>query len=177
MDASGVEEDTARAERIDALAALSDVGVDLIELSGGTYEHEPALGRPPRATRPARPAFEAYFAPFAEYARARVNVPIAVTGGFRSSEAMEDAIRGGVADVIGLARPLIADPDLPHELLKGERVRAPSPSARVGVAFLDAAAELFVQQEAMSALAHNRTAVPVGSRARVVLALARRLGG
>lgn len=172
-----VEEGGAREERLDTLAALADGGVDLLELSGRTYEHEPALGRPVRVERPSRPTFEAYFAPFARLARARLTTPLAVTGGFRSTAAMEDAVGGGVADLVGLARPLILDPDLPRRILAGERVRVASASARVGVQFIDAAAELFLNQEAMAALARGLAQAHGGSRMRALLAVARRLGG
>ena len=177
LDASGVDEAPAREERLDLLAALQDEGVDLIELTGGTYEHEPALGRALGTKRPSRAAFEAYFAPFAEHARKRVKTPLALTGGFRTSAAMEDAIAGGFADVVGLARPLIIDPDLPRRLLAGERVRIASPTLRVGSAFIDAAAELFVHQDAMAALAEGRPQPPMSSRVHAAVTLARRWSG
>ena len=42
-----------------------------------------------------------------------------VTGGFRSQSAMEQAIASGDIDIVGLARPLAVDPDLPNKVLQG----------------------------------------------------------
>jgi len=42
-----------------------------------------------------------------------------VTGGFRTTQGMADAITTGGIDLIGLARPLCLDPDAPAALLKG----------------------------------------------------------
>lgn len=101
----GFEGDEAHA-LIDALTAE---GIDLIEISGGNYE-SPAMTGARRSTRER----EAYFLDFAAAARARTDVPIAVTGGFRSVAAMEAAVAGGATDFVGLARPLTLDPDLPR---------------------------------------------------------------
>lgn len=45
---------------------------------------------------------------------------LAVTGGFRSVDAMADAIKQGSCDIIGLARPLTLETDLSARLAKGE---------------------------------------------------------
>ncbi|MCA9526297.1 MAG: hypothetical protein KC549_08370, partial [Myxococcales bacterium] len=52
--------------------------------------------------------------------RAQAKVPVAVTGGFRSADAMAEALASGAVDVVGLARPLALEPDLPLRLLAGE---------------------------------------------------------
>lgn len=100
----GFEGDEAYA-LIDALAAA---GIDHIEISGGNYE-SPAMTGARQSTRER----EAYFLDFAAEARRRTDVPIAVTGGFRSVAAMEAALADGATDFVGLARPLAIDPDLP----------------------------------------------------------------
>ena len=99
----GFENDDAHA-LIDALAAE---GIDHIEISGGNYENPVMTGS--RSTRDR----EAYFLDFAAEARSRTDVPIAVTGGFRSVAAMEQAVASGATDFVGLGRPLTLDPDLP----------------------------------------------------------------
>lgn len=88
--------------------ALSAEGIDHIEISGGNYE-SPAMTGARQSTR----AREAYFLDFAAEARGRTDVPIAVTGGFRSVAAMEDALASGATDFVGLGRALTLDPDLP----------------------------------------------------------------
>ena len=104
---------------------LQDAGVDLIEISGGTYEQprlmgmeglEPAEEQNVAASTLAR---EAYFVDFANAMREHVRIPLMVTGGFRSRSAMEQAIKQGAADVIGLGRPLCYMPDGAKRLLGG----------------------------------------------------------
>jgi hypothetical protein len=62
---------------------------------------------------------EAYFVDFAQAMKAELKIPLMVTGGFRSASAMEQALRNGGADVIGLARPLCVMPEAPKRLLGG----------------------------------------------------------
>ncbi len=97
-------------EAYELIEVLSGEGVDLFEISGGNYEGPAMLGALHDSTRKR----EAYFLEFAAEARKRTNVPIAVTGGFRSVKAMEDAVATGATDFVGLGRPLTLDPDLPH---------------------------------------------------------------
>jgi 2,4-dienoyl-CoA reductase-like NADH-dependent reductase (Old Yellow Enzyme family) len=106
---------------------LEAAGVDLLEISGGSYE-QPAMmdseGLTP-AERPNIPAStakrEAYFVDFAKTMKAQVSLPLMVTGGFRTGGAMTHALESGAADVIGLGRPMCADPHLPRALLDGTR--------------------------------------------------------
>ncbi len=104
---------------------LVDEGVDLIEVSGGTYENPALFGigvdQAGPGTEPAASSVkEAYFAAFAQRARrAAPDVPIMLTGGIRTRATMEALLAGGAVDLIGLGRPIAIDPDLPHRLLKG----------------------------------------------------------
>lgn len=64
---------------------------------------------------------EAFFIEFAERLRPHIKVAkLAVTGGFRSVDAMSQAIRDGACDIIGMARPIALEPDLPNRLSSGE---------------------------------------------------------
>lgn len=105
---------------------LEAASVDLIEISGGTYEQPKLLGvtgiedEAPQTVAPSTLAREAYFVDFARAMQAEVSVPLMVTGGFRSRAAMEQALTDGAADVIGLGRPLCVDTDAPARLLAGE---------------------------------------------------------
>ena len=114
-------------ESLATIDALVQAGVDLIEVSGGTYEAPAmsgALQQPQKATTASR---EAYFLEFAEKVRKTVRVPLMVTGGFRTAEGMNTALRSGALDIVGLARLLAIDPDAPAALLQGrdspQRVR------------------------------------------------------
>jgi 2,4-dienoyl-CoA reductase-like NADH-dependent reductase (Old Yellow Enzyme family) len=104
---------------------LQDAGVDLIEISGGTYEQPKLLGiegleaEEPQAVAVSTLAREAYFVDFAKAMKDELTIPLMVTGGFRSKSAMEQAIKSGAADIIGLGRPLCTMTDGPKRLLGG----------------------------------------------------------
>ena len=102
---------------------LDDLGVDLLEISGGTYE-QPAMmdfeGMEAREEpiQPSTAAREAYFVDLAKALMAGKTPPLLVTGGFRSRRAMEQALASGIA-MIGVGRPLCAAPDAINDLLAG----------------------------------------------------------
>lgn len=111
---------------------LNDTGVDLLEISGGSYEQpammdldgvEARFEETKRATTRAR---EAYFLSYAEDIRKSARMPLMVTGGFRSRHGMEEAIGSGACDVCGVARPLCVDPEAPQKLMRGEIESMPS---------------------------------------------------
>jgi 2,4-dienoyl-CoA reductase-like NADH-dependent reductase (Old Yellow Enzyme family) len=115
---------------------LEDEGIDLLEISGGSYEKPAMMGATDR-TR----AREAYFLEQAERLRRAVRTPLMLTGGLRRRATMERVLREGAVDVIGLARPLALDPDLPSKLLSGAVESSSAGPVRVGIRALDAAAE------------------------------------
>jgi 2,4-dienoyl-CoA reductase-like NADH-dependent reductase (Old Yellow Enzyme family) len=126
-------------ESILVAQALKEAGVDLLEISGGTYEKAVMMGITQRESSRKR---EAYFLEFAEKLREAVDIPLWVTGGFRTRDGMEDALASGAVDVIGLGRPLAVEPDFPRRLLAGETDRISSlTSKRVGLRKLDGMAE------------------------------------
>ncbi len=104
---------------------LEEAGVDLIEISGGNYEQprminfdrKDPLGASKRESTIKR---EAYFLDFVPKLRAKVSVPVMVTGGFRTVAAMEQALNKDGVDLIGIGRPLVLDPDAPQKLLSCE---------------------------------------------------------
>lgn len=99
--------------------------VDLIEISGGTYEQPRLLGvegiEPAEQPRLAASTLrrEAYFVDFAQAMQKEVSIPLMVTGGFRSRAAMEQALNDGGAALLGLGRPLCVQTDGPARLLAG----------------------------------------------------------
>ncbi len=104
---------------------LEAAGLDLLEISGGSYE-QPAMmdmagmeAREEPNVKASTAAREAYFVDFAKAMKAEIRMPLMVTGGFRSRAAMEHALSTGAADVIGLGRPLCGDPAGPAKLLMG----------------------------------------------------------
>lgn len=116
-------------ESVEVARWLEAAGVDLIELSGGSYEQPRMMGseglEPPVGVRASTAAREAYFLDEAARMRAALTVPLMVTGGFRTRAGMDAALAGGDVDVIGLARPLCTDPEAPAELLAGTRSALP----------------------------------------------------
>jgi 2,4-dienoyl-CoA reductase-like NADH-dependent reductase (Old Yellow Enzyme family) len=117
---------------------LDEASVDLIEISGGTWEQpkmaniagiEPAFD--PFVSKASRNR-EAYFARFAPEMRRRLKrAKLMVTGGLRTAQGMADAIANDGVDLIGLARPLCLDPEAPAALLRGEPVDLDQPDARL----------------------------------------------
>ena len=98
---------------------LEQDGIDLIELSGGTYEQMSFVNGTEEEQRETTQRREAYFLEYAREVRKAVTIPIMVTGGFRSRAAMECAITEDGIDMIGLARPICVQPDAAVSLLDG----------------------------------------------------------
>jgi 2,4-dienoyl-CoA reductase-like NADH-dependent reductase (Old Yellow Enzyme family) len=104
---------------------LQDGGVDLVEISGGTYEQPKLLGiegleaEEDQNVAPSTLAREAYFVDFAKAMKAELSIPLMVTGGFRTASAMEQALKSGAADLIGLGRPMCVMPEAPKRLFGG----------------------------------------------------------
>jgi len=111
---------------------LNETGVDLLEISGGSYEQPQMMGidgmDAPEEDRRASStkAREAYFIQYAEEVSKVSKMPLMVTGGFRSRVAMDAALDSGAVDLIGIARPMCVDADIVSKLLTGEVLSAVS---------------------------------------------------
>lgn len=93
------------------VAMLAPLGVDLIELSGGSYEAPAMMG----AARDGRTlAREAYFLEFARDIAAVAPMPLMVTGGIRRREVAERVLASGIA-LAGIATALAIEPALPRQ--------------------------------------------------------------
>jgi len=78
---------------------------------------------PKSAAQAATAAREAYFLEFAPLIRRAVRrAALMVTGGFRTSAAMNKALGDDGVDVIGLGRPLLVEPEGSAALLTGRAV-------------------------------------------------------
>ena len=99
---------------------LNKLSVDLVELSGGSYE-APAMHGSARDGRTL--AREAYFLEFANDIRDVADMPVMVTGGIRRLPVAEQVVNSGV-EMVGIATALAIDPDLPAAWKKGQQ-RAP----------------------------------------------------
>jgi 2,4-dienoyl-CoA reductase-like NADH-dependent reductase (Old Yellow Enzyme family) len=113
------------ADSVQVAQWLEGLGVDLLEVSGGNYEAPEMMGMegidadaPSPEKAASTLAREAYFMTFARQLRAKVKMPIMLTGGLRTRAGMQGALDEGV-DVIGIARPLIVDLGAANRLLDG----------------------------------------------------------
>lgn len=104
------------AQRVIAMLAPADV--DLVELSGGSYESPAMSGRPADAPTMAR---EAYFLDLATELAATSPLPLMLTGGISRRDTAEKVLAGGVA-VVGMATAMAVTPDLPDRWRAGEDV-------------------------------------------------------
>ncbi len=80
--------------------SLSNLGISVIDVSGGLC-----------GSRPPNLSGEGYFAHLAKGIKKAVNVPVITTGGIRTPEFADEVVRAGVADLVGIGRSLLADPD------------------------------------------------------------------
>lgn len=127
-------------ESMAVVEALDAERVDLLEISGGTYEAPAMVGHDAAESTRAR---EAYFLEYAEEVRDRITTPLMLTGGFRSAEAMRAAVTSGAIDVVGIGRPLAVDTDGPGGLLDGSLDRVRAGDKRIGHKQLDGLTDLY----------------------------------
>ncbi|MCP2041571.1 2,4-dienoyl-CoA reductase-like NADH-dependent reductase (Old Yellow Enzyme family) [Neisseria sp. HSC-16F19] len=120
-------------ESVLVVERLVQEGIDLVEISGGNYE-APAMMEGVKESAKKR---EAYFLDYAHKVRAICSVPLVITGGFRSQQAMEDAVAGGEVDLVGLAKPFALQPDFPQRIFDGSHHAIATPQPRTGVAKID----------------------------------------
>jgi len=96
-------------DALEVVKMLNSKAVDLVELSGGTYEAPAMQGQ----TRDGRTlAREAYFLDFARAIAKVAQMPIMTTGGIRRREVAEQVLSQGVS-IVGIATALAMDPSLP----------------------------------------------------------------
>lgn len=105
-------------ESMTVAETLANEGLDLLEISGGNYENPAMAGA--KGVRESTVTREAYFLDYAQAIRQRVSTPLMVTGGFRSAQAMAQAVESGATDLVGIARPLAVEPDLANRILAGQ---------------------------------------------------------
>jgi 2,4-dienoyl-CoA reductase-like NADH-dependent reductase (Old Yellow Enzyme family) len=121
-------------ESIEVAQIFENAGVDLIEISGGTYEQPKLIGVDNISINPERSeirkdstiAREAYFLDYAARIRDTVKMPLMVTGGFRTKQGMENALASEICQIVGVGRPLCADPHCIKKLFTGETEKLPN---------------------------------------------------
>ncbi len=97
-------------DSISVIKRMSQLGIDLIEISGGNYEN-PVMSKDGRDSKE-----EGFFIEFAKQIQDITTVPIVITGGFRTTKVMNQVLENSLASMIGLARPLALYPDIPNQI-------------------------------------------------------------
>ena len=123
-------------ESLEVIDMLSDEGMDMIEVSGGTYEKAAMMGAGKKIKESTQKR-EAYFADFIVKARAKTKAPLLLTGGFRTLQVMTKAIENKELDFVGLARPFAVFPHLSKEFFEGTRTEVHIPPVKTGLKFID----------------------------------------
>ena len=78
-----------------------------------------------RGGRPIPELIEGIGAPDAHRIKDAVSIPVFCTGGWQTAGRIAAAIRNGDCDAVTIARPLLANPDLPKRFQAGEDGPAP----------------------------------------------------
>jgi len=99
-------------EALAVVRTLDGKGIDLLDISGGTYFPGAPSSSDRASTGP-------YFVDFALSARALTDIPLMATGGFKRKADVNQALSSGAVDFVGMARALILVPDLPARWLGG----------------------------------------------------------
>lgn len=98
-----------KADSFQVIQKMTELGIDLIEISGGNYENPTMQGV----------GKGAFFIDYANKVKDLITTPIAVSGGFSTVKGISQAIESNATDLVGLARPLVLQPDLPNQFKNG----------------------------------------------------------
>ena len=120
-------------ESMEVVKTLSKEGIDLIEISGGTYEAPAMMGKRKESTIKR----EAYFIDYIEKVRKITNTPLMLTGGFRTISVMRGAITSNQLDIIGIARPFAVFPNIGNEIFNESRANFTTKIKKTGVKAID----------------------------------------
>lgn len=130
-------------ESLTVIKSLEKAGIDLLEISGGTYEKLAffLLNDEGNEMRESTRIREAYFIDFAKKVRAKSTIPLMITGGFRTFDGCHTALQSRDLDVIGMARPFVTNLDEIPAFLDGKIPRLENRVIRTGIKAIEDAAE------------------------------------
>jgi 2,4-dienoyl-CoA reductase-like NADH-dependent reductase (Old Yellow Enzyme family) len=130
-------------ESLEVIKMLEKEGIDLLEISGGTYEKVVffLLNEEHKNIKESTLKREAYFIDFAKKVREISSIPLLITGGFRSFDFCNEVLENGELDLIGMARPFISNVDEIPAFLKGEVKSLDNIIVRTGIKRFEDAAE------------------------------------
>lgn len=101
---------------------LETLGMDAIEMSGGTFESGKLI--PSRGGTSKSEDREVYYREAARAFKKKIKIPLILVGGFLSYPLAQAVIDSGIADYIALSRPLIREPHLVKRWATGEVQKA-----------------------------------------------------
>ncbi len=143
-------------ESLEVVKILSKEQIDLIEISGGTYEAPAMMGKRKKSTIKR----EVYFMDYIEKARKITNTPLMLTGGFRTTSVMKDAIASNKLDIIGLARPFTVYPNIGNEIFKENRINFNTEIKKTGVKAIDGAMNIIWYEAQIKRLGKGKSPKP-----------------
>ncbi len=149
-------------EAMNVARALEAEGLDMLEISGGSYE-SPAMsgsGGLAREVRESTRLREAYFLEYAQKIRSVTRLPLMLTGGMRSVDVMAGAVTSGAIDIVGMARTIAAEPDLPGGILSGALSGASVEAPRHRIKRIDNLVNLFWHQRQLHRMADGKEPDP-----------------
>lgn len=92
------------------IAKLLESRIDLLHVSAGTYQRGFGVTHPSMFLPHGSNVY------LAEAIKKHVSVPVATIGGLNDPQMMEEIIASGKADIVEMARALLADPELPKKI-------------------------------------------------------------
>ncbi|MEO0899792.1 MAG: NADH:flavin oxidoreductase/NADH oxidase family protein [Bacteroidota bacterium] len=130
-------------ESLAVIQLLAEEKIDLLEVSGGTYEKLVFLTKNSESPSQAESTRkrEAYFIDFAKKVRAKVKLPLMITGGFRSFDFCQDVLEGGEIDVVGMGRPFLTNSHEIKEFIEGKVPHLDNLIYKTGIKSFDDLAE------------------------------------
>ncbi len=130
-------------ESIEVVKMLDEEKIDLLEISGGTYEKLAffLMNEEGVVIKESTKKREAYFIDFAKKVRAISKMPVMITGGFRSYDFCNEVLENGEVDLIGMGRPFITNRNDMSAFLNGELPNLENFVLRTGIKQFDDAAE------------------------------------
>lgn len=143
-------------ESMEVVKILSKEGIDLIEISGGTYEAPAMMGKRKKSTIKR----EVYFMDYIEKASKITTTPLMLTGGFRTTSIMKDAIASNQLDIIGIARPFTVYPNIGNEIFNKSRINFNTKIKKTGVKGIDGAMNIIWYESQIKRLGKGKVPKP-----------------
>ena len=118
-------------DSLETIVELANLGLDFVEISGGTYERPAMMGATSTSSN------KVFFAEYSKKLKQKIDIPVIVTGGIRSINAMNTLLNDNTTDFIGIARPLTIDPNIPNKIKQGTYTIVETTRVSTGVKKLD----------------------------------------